>query len=235
MPGGGADASQAEQRPEDMITVLTPDGQHHSQTGWDFSQTVDYAVKFIQKPAARIGGKEVAVESKEMSIASLRKDMEKTTDEAKQASILEQINALLAEIQRIYTGSETEDGLYIQMREAVEKALELEDARIVYQAAIVLQQQIENRFALAMGDMLIDGYWSNTNYAPGQEELLYLEACGIMERLSKPAVSYSASIQNLSCVSGYEQEVFKIGMLVRVWDEALSLNDKAYVSKLVEY
>lgn len=51
------------------------------------------------------------------------------------------------------------------------------------------QQEIEKRFAEAMGDMLIDGYWSNTAYAPGQEELLYYEALGVMERLAKPTVT----------------------------------------------
>lgn len=30
-------------------------------------------------------------------------------------------------------------------------------------------------------DLLRDGYWSNTAYAPGQEELLYLEASEVME------------------------------------------------------
>ena len=175
------------------------------------------------------------MESKGLSIDSLRKEMAKTTDEIKRAGLQEQIDALNAEIQGIYNGTETEPGLYLQMREAVEMALELEDVRGEYRVALLLQQEIEQRFALTMGDMLIDGYWSNTNYAPGQEELLYLEACEIMTQLSKPSVSYNVNIQNLSCVSGYEQEVFKIGMLLRIWDEALPLNDKAYVSKLVEY
>jgi hypothetical protein len=57
-----------------------------------------------------------------------------------------------------------------------------------------------------MGDMLIDGYWSNTDYAPGQEELLYKEASEVIAQLSKPTVTYSASIQNLSCIGGYELE-----------------------------
>lgn len=55
-----------------------------------------------------------------------------------------------------------------------------------------------------------------------------------MSQLSKPTVTYTTTIQNLSCVSGYEQERFQIGQLLRIWDEALSLNDQAYVSKLVE-
>ena len=56
-----------------------------------------------------------------------------------------------------------------------------------------------------------------------------------MAQLSKPTVTYTTSIQNLSCVCGYEQERFEIGQLLRIWDEALSLNDQAYVSKLVEH
>ena len=43
------------------------------------------------------------------------------------------------------------------------------------------QEDIERRFAEAMGDLLRDGYWSNTAYAPGQEELLYLEATEVMD------------------------------------------------------
>ena len=120
------------------------------------------------------------MESKGLSIDSLRKEMAKTTDETKRAGLQEQIDALNAEIQGIYNGTETEPGLYAQMREAVEMAMELEDVRGEYRAALLLQQEIEQRFALTMGDMLIDGYWSNTNYAPGQEGLLYLEACEIM-------------------------------------------------------
>lgn len=48
-------------------------------------------------------------------------------------------------------------------------------------------------------------------------------------------MTYTVTIQNLSGVSGYEQEVFQPNMALRIWDEALSLNDTAYVTKLVEY
>lgn len=43
------------------------------------------------------------------------------------------------------------------------------------------------------------------------------------------------TIQNLSGISGYEQEQFKLNTALRIWDEALSLNDWAYVTKLVEH
>lgn len=56
-----------------------------------------------------------------------------------------------------------------------------------------------------------------------------------MAKLSKPFVSYTLTVQNLSGISGYEQEVFQANMVLRVWDEALSLNDAAYVTKLIEH
>ena len=60
-------------------------------------------------------------------------------------------------------------------------AVERADTDALYQAVISGQEEIERKFAEAMGDLLRDGYWSNTAYAPGQEELLYLEASEFME------------------------------------------------------
>lgn len=233
--GGNADNSHAEQNDEDEIVLLYPNGTHCNQKGWVLAEPIDFAVKFIQKPAARIGGKEVAIEAKELIIESLRKQLENTTDEAKRAYILEQIAEAENSISALYAGSSADVGLYALMRSAVELAVQHEDIRMEYQASLSGQQAVEDQFAVSMGEMLIDGYWSNTCYAPGQEEQLYLEACEVIARLSKPAVSYSSSIQNLSCVRGFEKERFGVGQLLRIWDEALSLNDQAYVSKLAEH
>ncbi len=232
--GGDATESDAAQGEDDILALLLPDGTHRYQTGWVIGEPVDYVVKFIHKAAAKIGGKEVAVEAKEKSIESLQSEYDKTTDEAKKADILAQIAALREGITALYEGTETDTGLYALMRSAVLLAVQHDDVRLTYQASLSSQQEIENTFAAAMGDMLIDGYWSNTNYALGQEELLYNEACEVMAQLSKPTVTYATTIQNLSCVSGYELERFQIGQLLRIWDEALSLNDQAYISKLVE-
>ncbi len=49
-----------------LYVMILPDGTHRSQTGWRIGEPVDYVVKLLQKPAAKIGGKEVAVESKEL-------------------------------------------------------------------------------------------------------------------------------------------------------------------------
>ena len=56
------------------------------------------------------------------------------------------------------------------MRQAVLTSIDRADLDVVYQQTLKTQQEIEDRFAHAMGDMLIDGYWSDTSYAPGQEE-----------------------------------------------------------------
>lgn len=150
-------------------------------------------IKWITKPSATIGGKEVAVEAKRESILGLNKQLDKETDADKRQAILDQIAALEAGIQELYEGTEESNGLYALMRRAALLALERADTEKLYQAAMTGQEEIERRFAEAMGDLLRDGYWSNTAYAPGQEELLYLEAAEVMATLSKPSVTYTVT------------------------------------------
>lgn len=152
-----------------------------------------------------------------------------------QQKLQEQIAALQEEIALLYQGTDTEEGLYTLMRRAVLLAVEREPIQNRYQDSLSAQTEIEQMFAEAMGDMLRDGYWSNTNYAAGQGDLLYLESCEVMDKLSKPDVTYTVSVQNLAGVNGYQQEQFKINTALRIWDEALTLNDRAYVTKLIEH
>ena len=63
--GGDATESDAAQGDDDTLALLLPNGAHRYQTGWVIGEPVDYVVKFIHRAAAKIGGKEVAVESKE--------------------------------------------------------------------------------------------------------------------------------------------------------------------------
>lgn len=233
--GGSATAEQSNVADDEDITVLLSDGTHQVQTGSAFTEIVQYAIKFIQKPSATIGGKEVAVEAKQASIDSLLKELQTETDATRRQSMDEQIEALEAGVEQLYWGTDEEEGLYALMQKAAKLAVERANVNLLYLAASEGQDAIEERFALAMGDMLIDGYWSNTAYAPGQEELLYREACEVMRHLSKPSVSYTVGVQNLSGVSGYEKEIFSVNMVLRIWDEALRLNDMAYITKLVEH
>ena len=219
--GGEATEDQTGIESTDELTVLMADGTYEQLFGNDFLPTAEYAVKWIKKASAVIGGKEVAIEVKQESINRLYKQLEKENDETKQQSLREQIAALEDGIVSIYNGDENTEGLYSLMRWAVLLAIDRADMDVLYQSSISGQEAIEQRFAQAMGDMLRDGYWSNTSYAPGQEELLYLEASEIMEKLAKPAITYSVTIQNLSGVSGYELERFSLNSALRIWDEWL--------------
>jgi len=85
-----------------------------------------YAIKFITLPAATIGARQVAIESKEKMIATLRADKETETDETKKKWIDDQIKAYQETIQDIYNGTETVTGLYDAMRTAVELAIDID-------------------------------------------------------------------------------------------------------------
>lgn len=229
--GGNASEEQAELAAGDELTVLLKDGTHITQYDLVFPENADYVIKWITKASGLIGGKEVAIEAKQQSIESWNKQLEKETDQSKQETILEQITLLENGIREINEGTGESVGLYTLMREAVDKTIERDALNGLYESSMSGQATIEQRFAEAMGDLLRDGYWSNTSYAPGQEELLFLEGQEIIEKLSKPSVSYTVTVLNLSGITGYEQEVFQPNMAVRLWDEALSLNDQAYVTK----
>lgn len=82
-----------------------------------------------------------------------------------------------------------------------------------------------------MGDMLRDGYWSNTNYAPGQEQLLYWDALDQIVSVSKPKVKYSISLVVLSEELGYSQDEFKLNTKIHLLDTEMRVNDIVYVSK----
>ena len=112
----------------------------------------------------------MAIEAKRETITRLQKQLEKEADPLKRQSLVEQSTALETEIGEIFNGTQESVGLYAQMRQAVELAVERADMQGTYDDGMKEQSEIERRFAAAMGDMLRDGYWSNTSYAPGQEE-----------------------------------------------------------------
>lgn len=82
-----------------------------------------------------------------------------------------------------------------------------------------------------MGDMLRDGYWSNTNYAPGQEQLLYWDALDQIASVSKPKVKYTIGLVVLSEELGYAKEEFKLNTKIHLLDSEMRVNDIVYVSK----
>ena len=101
---------------------------------------------------------EVAVETKRESILSLNKRLDRETDADKRQAILDQIAATEAGIQELYEGTEEAEGLYALMRRAAQLTVERAGIDALYQTSMLDQEEIEQRFAVAMGDMLRDGY-----------------------------------------------------------------------------
>lgn len=70
--------------------------------------------------------------------------------------------------------------LYDQYAMALQLAKEVDRAKNSYNQYMAEQKSIEADFAIAMGDMLRDGYWTNDNYIVGQEQYLYNDALDVM-------------------------------------------------------
>lgn len=133
--------------------------------------------------------------------------------------------------QHIFNG----DGLYEEMGEAVQLVITLDGLRDDLENLQSDQLGIESTFYDAMGDMLRDGYWSNNNYAPGQEDWLYEDALEVMDQMAKPTVKYTFTQVGLSEVMGYTEKLPEINDKVKIWDIELKLNDIVYVSKRTQY
>jgi len=117
------------------------------------------------------------------------------------------------------------------MRMALADAEAIGDLNVALEGLQSEQTSVEEAFAQAMGDMLRDGYWSNTNYAPGQEQLLYWDALDQIVSVSKPKVKYSISLVVLSEELGYSKDEFKLNTKIHLLDKEMNVNDIVYVSK----
>lgn len=97
------------------------------------------------------------------------------------------------------------------------------------------QNDLNASLANRLGPMLRDGYWSDTNYAPGQEESLYQDALGISRTLAFPIVTYDVDYRPVSALPGYEDEVVLLRQVVRIYDEDLGIDDVVYPETIKEY
>lgn len=76
-----------------------------------------------------------------------------------------------------------------------------------------LQQEssrCEDDFVKAMGPMLRDGYWSNSQYIAGQEDALYSDALDISREMAYPQYEWNLEIKDLSFQEGWEAEEFRV-------------------------
>lgn len=101
--------------------------------------------------------------------------------------------------------------------------------------ALIAQENIEADFAIAMGDMLKEGYWNNDNYTVGQEQFLYEDSVDMINLMSRPEVRYQIARLSLAGQYGFRQDDIDLNMRARVYDPDLSVNDILYVSSITEH
>lgn len=238
---GGNAAPGDETFDSDDIVAIQHNDQTYSLTtvgenGISFTSTDQYIIKYITRAAGEIGAKEVAIEAKEKTIAKLEKEqLKEYIAESRREEIKDLIAAEEDGIKSIYEGTGEEVGLYDKVFAAVDLVLLSAEKQAEYSEAINRQEEIEFAFVIAMGDMLKDGYWCNTNYVIGQEENLYKDAINVMEDLAKPSIAYVVSVVLLSNLSGLLRERFDLNTSIRIYDEYLEINDFVYVNKMTHY
>ena len=234
--GGTVTDAQKEISEGDEFLVFKAAGNYRTLTAGaggvvDFATDDLYALKFITLPAGTIGAKQVAIEAKEKLITELQKDYDKQVDPIKKEDILGQITNQRAAIQDIYNGTEDATGLYEAMRTAVMAVIALDGLNTDLTNLQEQQADIEATFAAIMGDLLKDGYWSDSNYTVGQEASLYADAVDMMTEVSKPTVTYTFSLYYLVHEMGIQEDTPKLNTKIHIIDDKLKINDYAYISK----
>lgn len=238
--GGTVKAEQLEISEGDELTLMVSDGTYRKVTARangkvNLRTTDTYAIKFITKPSGTIGAKEVAIEAKKKLIDNLNKRITEETSDDRKADYNKKISEYLEEINEIYTGNSETAGLYSQMHEAVNLAVEVNEMNTERTAAQNKQEEIEAEFRVIMGDLLKEGYWNNDNYALGQEKFLYEDALAQMNRMAWPEIKYQVSRRSLAQQFKYRSTDIELNMQARVYDSDLGVNDIVYVSAITMY
>lgn len=236
---GGAEEEDTEIKIGDEIIIGLPDDTYSkiiAETDGGITVPVDalFAFKYCKKHGGTIGGKEIGIESKEKMIETLNKDLDKTTDENRRKYISDQITELENGIGDLYNGTEESKGLYDLFFEAIDLSLQLNTLNEAYNTLSMQQLTIEAVFTVAMGDMLRDGYWSDTDYIAGQEQYLYNDALEVSAEMGKPAITYSVTALDLGAM-GLDDEPFDLNYSCRIYDKDAGINDYVFVDKITEY
>lgn len=195
-------------------------------------QTGDYGIaKFITPAAGSIGAKEVQIEAKEKQIENLQKKIDRTYKETTKEEYRAEIAALEDGIEEIYT---MEDGLYAQMHSMMNHDGYMKIITVYNKEVDELQVEmddIEADFIIAMGDLLRDGYWSNQNYVPGQEQYLYNDAALVLKEMSRPTATYSIKYMRMAEEFGIPLEDIQLNAVLRINDDELNVYDNLFITK----
>lgn len=226
--------------PGDRVLVLQNNGQYRYATIETTAEALirsgDYGiVKFALPAAGSFGAAEVAVEAKEKQITNLQNKISQTSKADKIAEYNAEIATLRSGIASLYAGTEDSPGLYSMadsmFREGGLLAV-LNEEYEIYEQYLVQQDEIEATFIAAMGDLLRDGYWSNTNYIPGQEQHLYDDAVGLMNQLSRPSIGYKFGYIRTNMDEDIPIEDIKLNAIFRIDDDELETDDVLFVTKV---
>ena len=117
--------------------------------------------------------------------------------EGRRASYAEAVGKTLVQISELLNGNSEIDGLYELVIEANTLARQLPALYSTYEGYLVDLAGYESTFSIAMGDMLRDGYWNDSNYATGQEVELLADADEIMQVMAQPIATYSIDVVDL--------------------------------------
>lgn len=238
--GGTVTAEQLNIIKGNEITILQKDGGYRVVSAGENGSlsllaTDTAAIKFITKPSAKIGAKQVAIEAKEKQIQNLRNRITDTLTDEKKSEINAQISKLETEITELYSGTSGETGLYALMTSAAGLVTELNTLSKQRESAQTSQENTEADFAIAMGDMLKDGYWNNHNYTIGQEKFLYEDSVDMINQMSKPSVAYSVSLVSLNDLLLRHHMNLELNTTIRIYDPDLEVNDFAYIIRVVKH
>lgn len=239
---------------DDILFIVGSGGRYRKEvvtnvSTFGFGTGDEYAVKYIttggkSNAAGQIGAKEVSIEAKESAISQIERMKRQTVDEQKIAEYDQQIAEIQAQIKTIYEGVPQTDvksgtvqtqGLYEMYYDAMKLHANQKNALAVLDTYQGNQADIEAQFYMDMGDMLKDGYWSNTNYITGQEQFLYADAVKVLNQMSRPSRKYTVNRVAMSDVLGYDLNDFDVNTEVRIYDPKINVNDIVYVKKITRY
>lgn len=150
-----------------------------------------------------------------------------------------ELDTQISGIKNDRTNEETQKVEYVGLYSNIKTAIGLVCTNIPLNEQIstaqTTQAEAESTLAVQLGDMLRDGYWSNTNYIPGQERMLYADAVEMITELSKPQVSYVISLAQATNIWGEVVAKYGLNYVARIYDPDLEINDRVFIDKIVEH
>ena len=228
--GSGADAETGALAVGDTIAGVRANGQYTYRTLSSIAPVSGekWGIKFLLKVGGQLGAKEVSIEAKQKTVETLTEEKARASSQTEKNGLQDQINATNQSIAELQSEATT------LMLECVNLALTIGANETQLNTWQNQLSAAEAAFAETMGDLLLDGYYSDDSFAPGQEESLFNDAKDLMGVLCRPDVSYTLSEIDLVNTEGYSDEVYQINMAVHFYNEELNVNDYGFVSKIQE-